>query len=179
MGKIRFTIRTSYGEISVEGDSLLDFQNILGDLGVSRQDIGALVDTVRDVTRQKLQEQVRKFPISVTPSKPELTGVIEYTTDGKPRITIQPSLLTSKDVIGLILYAKSPNSVSMKEITDLVAENWRSVEMPYISATLTKMRGFVIKEGSRGSYMYKLSGSGRNWIENELLPKLKLGRALE
>jgi len=36
------------------------------------------------------------------------------------------------------------------------------------------MRAFVIKEGGRGSYSYKLSGSGKNWVENELLPKLKM-----
>jgi hypothetical protein len=169
LGKFRLTIKTSFGEISVEGDSPTDLRNTLLSIGVPEGSIDGIIETVK----QKLQSPVMPAPITVTPSKPEATGIIEYGTNGKPHITIPPEKLTAREVIGLILYAKSPNPVSMGELTELVANNWKSVEMPYISSNLNQMRAFVIKEGSRGSYSYRLSGSGKSWIENELLPKLK------
>jgi len=169
LGKFRLTIKTSFGEISVEGDSPTDLRNTLLSIGVAEESIDGIIEAVK----QKLQSPVAPTPVTITPSKPEATGVIEYGTNGKPHITIPPEKLTAREVIGLILYAKSPNPVSMGELTELVANNWKSVEMPYISSNLSQMRAFVIKEGSRGSYSYRLSGSGKSWIENELLPKLK------
>jgi hypothetical protein len=170
MGKIILTIKTSLGEISVEGDSPTDLRNTLLSLGISEESINKLLETVK----QRLQTPELPIPVSVAPSKPEVIGVIEYGSDGIPHITVSPDKLTAKEVIGLLLYAKSPNPISMSELAELVVNNWKSVEMPYVSSNLNMMKAFVIKEGSRGSFSYKLSGSGRNWVENELLPKLKL-----
>lgn len=171
MGKLRLTFRTHYGEISVEGDSLSDFKKMLADIGISEDNMESIVSTM--ISQIESKDVIVRIPVSITPSKPELSGVIEYGSDGVPHITIPPDNLTAKDVIGLLLYAKSPNAISMSELTKLVINNWKNVEMPYISSNLSQMRAFVIKEGARRSYSYKLSGSGKNWIENELLPKLK------
>jgi hypothetical protein len=169
LGKFRLTIKTTFGEISVEGDSSTDLRNTLLSIGISEESINRIMETVK----QKLQSPVAPTSVTVAPSKPEATGIIEYGTNGTPHIIVPPERLTAREVIGLLLYAKSPNSVSMSELTELVANNWKSVEMPYISSNLSQMRAFVIKEGSRGSYSYRLSGSGKSWVENELLPKLK------
>lgn len=171
MGKLRLTFRTHYGEISIEGDSLSDFKSTLAEIGISPDNVESIVNTI--VSQIETKDVIVKIPVSVTSSKPELSGVIEYGSDGVPHITIPPDNLTAKDVIGLLLYAKSPNAISMGELTKLVINNWKNVEMPYISSNLSQMRAFVIKEGTRGSFSYRLSGSGKNWIENELLLKLK------
>jgi hypothetical protein len=126
------------------------------------------------ISQIETKDVIVKIPISVTSSKPELSGVIEYGSDGVPHITIPPDNLTARDVIGLLLYAKSPNAISLGELTKLVVNNWKNVEMPYVSSNLNQMRAFVIKEGTRGSFSYRLSGSGKSWIESELLPKLKM-----
>jgi hypothetical protein len=138
--------------------------------------MGLSPDTVNSVINAAVDQMEHKdvtlsIPFPIASSKPEQAGIIEYGSDGAPHITVSPEKLTAREVIGLLLYAKS--TISMSELTQLVANNWRNVEMPYISSSLTKMRAYVIKEGLRGSYFYKLSGAGRNWIENELLPKLK------
>jgi hypothetical protein len=172
LGKLRLTFKIHYGEVSIEGDSLQDFKSTLTGMGISEDITESIINTI--ISQIERQDVIIRIPVSVTPSKPELTGVIEYGSDGMPHITVPPDRLSAKEVIGLLLYAKSPNAISMSELTQLVANNWQNVEMPYISANLTKMRAYVIKEGERGSYSYKLSGSGRNWIENELLPKLKM-----
>jgi len=170
LGKFRLTIKTSFGEISVEGDSPTDLKSTLMSIGIP----GESIDNILETMKQKLQAPVQPSPISVAPSIPEVAGVIEYGSNGTPHIIVPPDKLTAREVIGLLLYAKSPNPVSMSELTKLVGINWKDVGAPYISSNLSQMRAFIIKEGGRGSYSYKLSGSGKNWVENELLPKLKL-----
>lgn len=167
------TIKTSYGEISIEGDSLADFKNALGDLGISNEDMANILDTIIDSTKRKLQEPFRQLPISVAPSKPEFKGIIEYTSEGTPHITVASENLTAKIVIGLLLYARDPNTVSISELAELVNVNWKNVDTSYVSANLAYMRPLVVKTGEKGSYSYGLSGFGRSWIENEILPKLK------
>ncbi len=109
----------------------------------------------------------------IAPSKPEQAGIIEYQSDGTPHISVSTDKLSAREVIGLLLYAKSPSAVSLNELTRLMADNWKNYDISSVSANLVQMKAFVIKEGERGSYAYRLSGSGKNWIENELLPKLK------
>lgn len=172
MGKIRLTFRTHYGEISIEGDSLSDFKNTLTEIGISQDNVESIVNAM--ISQIETKDVIVRIPVSVTSSKPELSGVIEYGSDGLPHITIPSDNLAAREVIGLLLYAKSPNAISMSELTKLVINNWRNVDMSQISANLSQMRAFVIKEGVKGSFSYRLSGSGKNWIENELLPKLKM-----
>jgi hypothetical protein len=172
LGNLRLTMKTYYGELTVEGNSLLDFKKTLSEIGITEDIIDNVIDSI--ISKLGSKDLALEIPTSLTPSKPEQVGIIEYGSDGSPHITVSPQKLTARDVIGLLLYSKSPNSISMNELAQLVANNWKNVEMPYISATLSQMRSYVIKEGSRGSYSYRLSGSGKSWIESELLPKLKV-----
>ena len=171
MGKIRLVVKTTFGDVSIEGESITDLKSSLIDLGIPQ----ASIDNILEAVRQRFEARVLVPPstISIVSSKPEFEGIIEFGSDGKPHITVPPADLTGREVIGLLLYAKSPNTMSMSELNSLVSENWKSVKMPTISAYLSHMRAFIIKEGTRGSYSYRLSGSGRSWIEKELLPKLK------
>ena len=171
MGLLSLAFKTRYGDIRIEGNSLADFRNILLEIGVSE------IESIRNTILSQIEHQdiIVSIPsIPISSSKPELTGVIEYGNDGSPHITISSDKLTAREVIGLLLYTKSPNSISMGELTNLVKNNWRNVDMTQISANLSFMRAYVIKEGTRGSYSYRLSGSGKDWIENELLPKLRM-----
>lgn len=169
MGKIRLVVKTSFGDVSIEGESIRDLKSSLIDLGIPEASINNILEAVR----QRFEAPIPISTIPVVSSKPEFEGIVEFGSDGKPHITVPPDNLTGREVIGLLLYAKSPNTMSMSELNSLVSENWKSVKMPTISAYLSHMRAFIIKEGTRGSYSYRLSGSGRSWIEKELLPKLK------
>ena len=173
MGRLSLAFKTKYGDIRIEGDTLADFKNVLLEIGVSDVDIENIRNTI--ISQIEHQEIVKGIPaIPISSSKPELTGVIEYGNDGTPHIIIASDKLTAREVIGLLLYTKSPNAISMGELTDLVKNNWKNVDITSISANLSFMRAYVIKEGTRGSYSYRLSGSGKEWIENELLPKLRM-----
>jgi len=107
-------------------------------------------------------------------TKENLKGIIEYRED-KPFLVIQSpsSRLSLSEVISLLLYA-SKESVSLKELTKLVSKNWRSVNISTISGVInTTLKGRVLKEGVYGKYLYSLSGAGRDFVENRILPKLK------
>jgi hypothetical protein len=119
----------------------------------------------------KKAEPEEKREVIVT--RPVLEGVIEYGANGVPHIIADLTKLTAKDVIGLVLYAKEPSSLSLREITDLVTKNWKTVGMRNVSANITQMRRRIIKEGKKGAYRYRLSGFGKSWIENKLVPQLK------
>lgn len=171
MTKFRLIIKTYYGEMSVEGDSLSDFKQSLSEMGLSSDSVNSVINAAVSSIQRK--DVTISIPVSIAPSKPEQAGIIEYLSDGTPHISVPTDKLSAREVISLLLYAKSPNAISMNELAHLVSDNWRSVGINYISANLTQMRAYVIKEGSRGSYSWRLSGSGKNWVENELLPKLK------
>ena len=170
MGKIRMTINTSFGNVNIEGETFDDIKKILSSLGLSENEIKNVLQSVE--SQLKKPSEIPSAP-TPAPARPELEGVVEYASDGSPNITVPPEKLTAREVIGILLYAKEPALTTMKEIGDLVARNWKSVSIQYVSANLSQMRGLIIREGKRGSYSYRLSGAGKSWIESELLPKLK------
>jgi len=131
-----------------------------------------------------VNEIVTKFgQISIFPSLPEVVepetkrkqkmpSIIEYSSNGSPNILVDPSKLTAKETISLVLFAKYPSSLTMREILNLVTKNWKSVKVEYVGANLAQMKSLVIREGKKGSYRYKLSGLGESWVKDELIPKL-------
>jgi len=112
-------------------------------------------------------------PTALPVAKKELEGIVEVTAEGKPQITISPEKLTAKDIIGLLLYWKYPDGFSMGELTNLVSLSWKAVDQPYVAANIGQMKGLLLREGPRGKYVFKLSGTGKSWVETDLLPRVK------
>lgn len=171
MSRFRLNIKTYYGEMSIEGDSLLDFKKSLTEMGLSKDTVNSVINAAVSLIERK--DVTVTIPVPIAPSKPEQAGVIEYLSDGTPKISVPTDKLSAREVIGLLLFAKGPSAISMNELVRLVADNWRNVPITSISSDLSRMKAYLIKEGSRGSYSWRLSGSGKSWVENELLPKLK------
>jgi hypothetical protein len=171
LAKFRLIIKTYYGEMSIEGDSLSEFKQSLSEMGLSSDTVNSVINSV--VSSMERKDVTISIPVSIAPSKPEQAGVIEYLSDGTPHISVPTDNLSAREIIALLLYAKSPNAISLNELTQLVSNNWKTSDVYSVSANLSQMRAYIIKEGTRGSYSYRLSGSGKSWVENELLPKLK------
>jgi Cdc6-like AAA superfamily ATPase len=119
-----------------------------------------------------LENETIKPELSSSVKLRELEGIIELGENGSPNITIRPEELTAREVIGLILYAAS-TPLNMRRLTNDVSRNWKSLTIQEVSANLSQMKGLVIKEGEKGEYTYRLSGSGKSWIRNVLLPELR------
>jgi len=165
MGKFHVTVRTKFGEISVEGDSKKEVLDLLSEA------VGLIEDT-KDLLPEEIVSVPTPFPMS-TMAKKEIAGMIEVTDNGRPHVVVAPEKLSAKEVIGLLLYWKHPDGLSMNELTNFVSLNWKAVDQPRVSSYIAKMRGLVLKEGPKGKYVYKLSGTGRSLIESKLLPKLR------
>jgi len=161
MGKFHMILKTSFGEIAFDGDSREEILGLLKDA----------LPLIEDVKNHMRSETIS----TTTPSavKKGLEGIIEVTADGKPQIIISPEKFTAKDVIGLLLYWKYPNGLLLSELTNLVSLSWKAVNQPYVAANIGMMKGLLLKEGPRGKYVFKLSGTGKSWIETDLLPKIK------
>lgn len=114
-----------------------------------------------------------KVEREVTAPQRIIEDVIEYGANGVPHILVNPARLTATEAIGLVLYAKRPTSLALREIQELVSRNWKSLTIYSTSARIGGMRGLVMREGKKGSYRYRLSGMGESWIERELIPHLK------
>jgi len=167
MGKFHVTIRTIFGEISVEGDSKKEVLDLL------KEAVSLMEDATSLIPEGKIAPPTPAPLVLPSITKKEMEGVIEVTADGRPQITISPVKLTAKDVIGLLLYWKYPDGLLLGELTNLVSLSWKAVDQPYVAANIGKMKGLVLREGPRGKYVFKLSGAGKNWIETDLLPKIK------
>jgi hypothetical protein len=169
MGKFHITLKARFGEISIDGDSKKETLDLLKDA------ISIMEEATSIIPAEQLAPPIASSATAPTTStaKKELEGVIEVTSDGRPQLVILPGKLTAKDVIGLLLYWKYPDGLLLNELTNFVSLSWKAVGQPYVAANIGKMKGLLLKEGPRGKYVFKLSGTGRSWIETELLPKIK------
>ncbi len=115
---------------------------------------------------------LQQRPVYRGASKQELEGVIEYGVNGFPHITISPKKLTGIEIVGLLLYANAGKGISLIELTKQVSKNWNRRSTKQVSDITGRMKGWVIKEGERRNYIYRLSGTGRSEVRT-IIDKLK------
>lgn len=153
MGKIKAVIKTSFGEVTIEGETPTEVLGILQTIPFDfMEKIGTFVST-------KLSP----------PSKMQLEGIIEFTNDG-PVITTRQKL-THYEAIALILYASENKTNTAAQIEKLLEMSGIKSMVP---ARLNEMirRGVVFKPSS-SKPDYKLSVQGERWVEEEVLSKLR------
>ena len=76
--------------------------------------------------------------------------------------------MTSKEAIGLLLYASRPDGLEPKEVSRLLSLSGISVAGYAARMSEMKREGISIKERD----LYKLSVRGRNWVE-EIISRLR------
>ena len=153
MGRVAVRIKTSFGELLVEGGNAQELLELLQ--GMPPQFMGE----VESLISAKL----------APPTKLKLQGIVEYTTEGP--IIIKGKGATHYEAIGLILYAMEEKTVSPSKISKLLeASGIKSV----VPARLNEMakRGLAFKpDPARGEW--KLTAQGERWVEEEVIPKLR------
>jgi len=153
MGKIRVEIKTSFGQIIVEGDTVQE-----------------ILETIRNVTPQFVSEIALVTSVKLAPPiKAQLEGLVELTTAG-PIITAREKL-THYEAVGLILYASENRSNTATQISQLLASSGIKSMVPARLNEMTK-RGLVFKPDP-AKPDWKLTIQGEKWIEEEILTKLR------
>ncbi len=153
MAKIRARIKTSFGEIEVEGDSTQELLNALK--SVTPEFVGEVSGLVSSKV--------------VAPGRAGLEGVVELTTEG-PVVTTREKL-SHYEAIGLILFASERRTATASKVGDLLKASGIKSMVPARLNEMTK-RGLVFKpDPARPEF--KLTLQGERWIEEKVLPHLK------
>jgi hypothetical protein len=153
MATIRVRVKTPFGEIVVEGDSVQEILTILKTMPPQ------FVNEIGNLVSQNLTLSI----------KTQLDGIIEVTTEG-PIITTREKL-THYEAIGLVLFASDENTSTATQIKRLLASSGIRSMVPARLNEMTK-RGIVFKPDP-AKPDFKLTTQGERWIEEEVLAKLR------
>ncbi|WP_455278342.1 hypothetical protein [[Eubacterium] cellulosolvens] len=158
---LRFRIKRGDYEIELEGE----YQYVKNTFEKLLQEIPTVPTqqkTIQDTQLTQFQQP--------TPSIPSLQGIIEYTPEGKPRLTVPVDMLKAKEALALILYAAKPTPVECDELSHLLSSSWKTMKPEAVRARASELRreGRLIAESGK----YSLSGAGNQWVEEEILKKL-------
>jgi len=153
MGKIKVEIKTSFGQIVVEGDNAQE-----------------ILETMKTMTPQFISEIGELTSVKLAPPmKAQLEGIVELTTAG-PIITAREKL-THYEAVGLVLYASDKRSNTATQIGQLLASSGIKCMVPARLNEMTK-RGLVFKPDP-AKPDWKLTTQGEKWVEEEILTKLR------
>jgi len=157
MKRVEVHIKTSFGEIVVEGENP---QEVLSLLEAFPKDF---VENISSMVSSKL----------VPSAAVQLKGIIEFTTEGPVLITREK--LTHYEAIGLILYASEGRQNTATQVQKLLESSGIKCMVP---ARLNEMvkRGQVFKPDPKRPE-FKLTVQGERWIEDEVLARLR-GKAI-
>src|SRR5208283_1098249 len=152
MKHIEARIKTSFGEVVIEGENP---QDILDMLGVIPENF---VEKLSDFVSDKL-----------TPSGAQLKGIVEPTTEGPVIVTREN--LTHYEAVGLVLYASQDRKNTAAQVTKLLESSGIKSMVPARINEMTK-RGQVFKPDPNKPE-FKLTIQGEKWIEEEVISKLR------
>lgn len=152
MKKIETRIKTSFGEIVLEGENP---QEILDMMSIFPVDF---------------MEKLSNFVSSrVIPSGAQLKGIIESTTEGP--VIVARENLTHYEAIGLTLYASEEKKGTAALITKLLESSGIKCMVPARLNEMTK-RGQVFKPDPNRPE-FKLTMQGERWVEDDVLARLR------
>ena len=152
MKRIEVRIKTSFGEVVIEGENP---QEILG-----------MLETIPENFVENLSDFVSN---RLTPSGAQLKGIVEPTTEGPVIVTREN--LTHYEAVGLVLYASEDRKNTAARIAKLLESSGIKSMVPARLNEMTK-RGQVFKPDPNKPE-FKLTIQGEKWLEDEVLSKLR------
>ena len=152
MKRIEARIKTSFGEIVIEGETP---EEILG-----------MLETMPENFIEKLSDFVSN---RMMPSGAQLKGIVELTTEGPVIVTREK--LTHYEAVGLVLYASEEKTNTAAQVTKLLESSGIKSMVPARLNKITK-RGKVFKPDP-SKPEFKLTIQGEKWIEDEVISKLR------
>ena len=152
MTRIEARIKTSFGEVVIEGENPNEILNML--------------ETMPENFVEKLSDFVSN---KLTPSGAQLKGIVELTTEGPVIVTREK--LTHYEAVGLVLYASNEKTNTAAHVTKLLESSGIKSMVPARMNEMTK-RGQVFKPDPNKPD-FKLTIQGEKWVEDEVLSRLR------
>lgn len=169
--KLRFRIRRRDYEVELEGN----FEYV-------KEKFESLAETFQHHLKQEpMISQIHESldPVqaptlaSFAPSQPSelLNGIIQFSGEGKPHLTVQADRLTAKEALALVLYATHPKPLGDDDLSGLLGSSWKTTSGAVVRARASELKreGKLIAE--KGNYV--LSGAGIQWVAGDLIPGLR------
>ena len=158
--RLRFRIRRGDFEVELEGDHNYvkeRFEDLEKTLGPT----GTLV----------IAPQATPSPSTSNEQPIGISGIVEFTSEGKPHLTVPVDTLSAKEAISLVMFSMHPKPLGDDDLSSLLSSSWKTTGESIVRARISELRreGKVITE--RGNYV--LSGAGVQWIQNDILPRLQ------
>lgn len=152
MRKIQAKVKTSFGELIIEGDTPQEVMDVLASFP------------------EDFMEKISGFISDrVVPSGTQLKGVVESTTEGP--VIVARENLTHYEAIGLTLYASEERRGTAAQIQKLLESSGIKSVVPARLNEMTK-RGQVFKpDPNRPDF--KLTMQGERWVEDDVLTRLR------
>jgi len=152
MKRIAARIKTSFGEVVIEGDTPQEILSMLESMPAD------FVEKLSDFVSNRLM-----------PSGAQLKGIVEATTEGPVIVTREK--LTHYEAVGLTLYASEEKKNTAAQVERLLESSGIKSMVPARLNEMTK-RGQVFKPDP-AKPEFKLTIQGEKWIEDEVLAKLR------
>ena len=152
MKRIEARIKTSFGEVTIEGET--------------PEEILSMLETIPENFVEKLSDFVSN---KLTPSGAQLKGIVEPTTEGPVIVTREN--LTHYEAVGLVLYASEEKKNTAAQVTKLLESSGIKSMVPARLNEMTK-RGQVFKPDP-SKPEFKLTIQGEKWVEDDVLSKLR------
>jgi hypothetical protein len=152
MKRVIAHIKTSFGEITFEGETV--------------QEILQILETIPENFSETLTNFVTN---RIVPSGAQLKGIVEPTTEGPVIVTREN--LTHYEAVGLTLYASEEKKNTASQIQKLMESSGIKSMVPARLNEMTK-RGQVFKPDP-AKPEFKLTIQGEKWVEEEVLAKLR------
>ncbi len=159
--RLRFRIRKGDLEVELEGD-----------LEYVRAQYEKLFQELDLQTGSRQPEQTNKGTLSPHPaSQAPLEGIVQFSDEGRPHLTVPADSLSAKEALALVLYATHPKPFGDDELSNLLGASWKTTSGAIIRARASELKreGKLIAE--RGSYV--LSGAGVQWVKGDVIPNLR------
>ncbi len=153
MPKLSINIETNYGTLTVQGDS--------------QQEILEALELLSEDFLMQINEKVSLLELKQV--EDELKGIIRFTNQGP--VIVTRAELSHYENIGLIIYSMKHHEATSKQLRERLEASGKEVIVP---ARLNEMkkRGHIFKPSGKGSE-YKLTAKGLEWVEDEVLEKLR------
>jgi hypothetical protein len=152
MKRIVAHIKTSFGEVTIEGEN--------------PQEILSMLESIPENFTENLTNFVTN---RLVPSGAQLKGIVEPTTEGPVIVTREN--LTHYEAVGLTLYASDEKKNTASQIQKLLESSGIKSMVPARLNEMTK-RGQVFKPDP-AKPEFKLTIQGEKWVEDEVLTKLR------
>ena len=159
--KLKFKIRRGDFEVELEGD----FDYV-------KTRFEELESSLRPATGLSKAPEQQTITMAASPeSSVGITGIVEFTAEGKPHLTVPVDTLSAKEAISLVMFSLHPKPLGDDDLSSLLSSSWKTTGESIVRARISELRreGRVITE--RGNYV--LSGAGVQWIQTDVLPRLQ------